>query len=178
MGSLQDQITACRLCAGRFAATATHHAPRPVAWFREGARILIVGQAPGLRVHESGRPFTDRSGQRLRQWMGVDDATFYDRDRIAIAAPRVSSVWVCVAAIACSPRAVRRHPHGAPTAIPGSAGQHPGWRRSAVARRGWSRMQRSRLLDRAATAALRSPRPLFLQGEGLSATGGRAPATG
>ncbi|MBK4217369.1 uracil-DNA glycosylase family protein [Paracoccus caeni] len=84
MGSLQDQITACRLCAGRFAATATHHAPRPVAWFRKGARILIVGQAPGLRVHESGRPFTDRSGQRLRQWMGVDDATFYDRDRIAI----------------------------------------------------------------------------------------------
>ncbi|MBU3030970.1 uracil-DNA glycosylase family protein [Paracoccus marinaquae] len=84
MSELSDQIGACRLCAGRFAATATGHAPRPVVWFRRGARVLIVGQAPGMRVHESGRPFTDRSGDRLRDWMGVDEATFYDRDRIAI----------------------------------------------------------------------------------------------
>ena len=84
MPAVTDQIAACRLCRDRFAATATRHAPRPVVWFRPGARILIAGQAPGMRVHESGRPFTDRSGERLRDWMGVDEATFYDRNRIAI----------------------------------------------------------------------------------------------
>ncbi|GAA3867220.1 hypothetical protein GCM10022404_16650 [Celeribacter arenosi] len=45
---------------------------------------MIAGQAPGARVHESGRPFTDASGARLREWLGLDEATFYDRDRIAI----------------------------------------------------------------------------------------------
>lgn len=82
--ALFDEISACRLCAERFAATATAHAPRPVVWVRPGARLLIVGQAPGARVHASGRPFTDPSGDRLRDWMGVDAETFYDRDRIAI----------------------------------------------------------------------------------------------
>lgn len=81
---LAKDIAACRLCAPRFAATATAHVPRPVVWFRPGARILVVGQAPGLRVHESGRPFTDASGTRLRDWMGVNEASFYDRARIAI----------------------------------------------------------------------------------------------
>ena len=81
---LVARIGACRLCAPRFAATATAHAPRPVIWFRPGARILIAGQAPGARVHASGRPFTDPSGDRLRDWLGMDDATFYDRDRVAI----------------------------------------------------------------------------------------------
>lgn len=81
---LIEDIRACRLCADRFAATATAHQPRPVAWFQPSARILIVGQAPGARVHESGRPFTDPSGDRLRAWMGIDDTTFYDRDRVAI----------------------------------------------------------------------------------------------
>ena len=84
MTDLPAEITACRLCADRFAATATGHAPRPVAWFRPGARILIAGQAPGMRVHEAGRPFADPSGDRLRGWMGLDDVTFYDRERIAI----------------------------------------------------------------------------------------------
>lgn len=84
MTDLARQIRDCRLCADRFAATATAHVPRPVVWFRPDARLLIVGQAPGMRVHESGRPFTDRSGDRLREWMGVDEATFYDRARIAI----------------------------------------------------------------------------------------------
>jgi uracil-DNA glycosylase len=46
--------------------------------------VLIAGQAPGARVHASGRPFSDPSGDRLRGWLGLDDATFYDRDRIAI----------------------------------------------------------------------------------------------
>ncbi|WP_438811078.1 uracil-DNA glycosylase family protein [Rhodobacter flavimaris] len=82
--SLTEDIRACRLCATDFAATATAHMPRPVVWFRPGARILIAGQAPGARVHASGRPFTDPSGDRLRDWMGVDAATFYDLDRIAI----------------------------------------------------------------------------------------------
>lgn len=81
---LADEIRACRLCAPRFAATATGHAPRPVVWFQTGARILIAGQAPGLRVHASGRPFTDPSGDRLRDWTGLDAATFYDLSRVAI----------------------------------------------------------------------------------------------
>lgn len=55
-----------------------------MVWFQKGARILIASQAPGLRVHEANTPFWDRSGDRLRQWMGVDDQTFYDRSRIAI----------------------------------------------------------------------------------------------
>jgi uracil-DNA glycosylase len=81
---LGDAIAACRLCAPRFAATATAHQPRPVVWFASPARILIAGQAPGARVHASGRPFTDASGDRLRDWMGLEAAEFYDRDRIAI----------------------------------------------------------------------------------------------
>lgn len=81
---LVRDIAACRLCAPRFAATATRHAPRPVVWFRPGARTLIVGQAPGMRVHEAGRPFADRSGDRLRDWMGLSEEVFYDRGRIAI----------------------------------------------------------------------------------------------
>ncbi|KEO60494.1 uracil-DNA glycosylase family protein [Thioclava indica] len=82
--TLQEQIRACRICAQRFRATATRHEPRPVVWFERGAKVLVVGQAPGVRVHETGRPFTDRSGDRLRDWMGLDEATFYDRARIAI----------------------------------------------------------------------------------------------
>ncbi|MBZ0129423.1 MAG: uracil-DNA glycosylase family protein [Rhodobacteraceae bacterium] len=82
--SLEREITACRLCADRFAATATGHAPRPVFWLHGDAPILIAGQAPGLRVHESGVPFDDRSGDRLRDWMGIDRATFYDRARIGV----------------------------------------------------------------------------------------------
>ena len=81
---LNDDIRACRLCAARFSATATGHAPRPVVWFRPGARLLVAGQAPGLRVHESGQPFTDRSGERLRDWMGVSEGEFYDLTRVAV----------------------------------------------------------------------------------------------
>ena len=82
--SLITAITACRTCAGRFAATATRHSPRPVVWFQPSARLLIVGQAPGMRVYLSGQPFTDRSGDRLRDWLGLDLAEFYDRRRVAI----------------------------------------------------------------------------------------------
>jgi uracil-DNA glycosylase len=87
MGLIAD-IRACRLCAARFAATATAHDPRPVVWFRPGPdpafRLLIAGQAPGLRAHESGRPFTDRSGDRLRDWTGLSEAEFYDLGRVAV----------------------------------------------------------------------------------------------
>lgn len=81
---LKREIRACRICAERFAATGTAHAPRPVVWFRPSARILIAGQAPGMRVHESGRPFTDASGDRLRSWLGLNAAEFYAKDRVAI----------------------------------------------------------------------------------------------
>lgn len=81
---LADQIRACRLCAARFAATATAHQPRPVVWFQPGAKVLVASQAPGMRVHQTGLPFNDRSGDRLRDWMGVDRDTFYDASRVAI----------------------------------------------------------------------------------------------
>jgi uracil-DNA glycosylase len=55
-----------------------------VVWFRPGARLLIAGQAPGARVHASGRPFTDASGDRLRDWLGLEEAAFYDLSRVAI----------------------------------------------------------------------------------------------
>ena len=82
--ALTSQIKSCTLSDDRYAATAAGHTPRPVAWFGAKARILIAGQAPGARVHDSGKPFTDPSGDRLRDWMGVDEASFYDRTRIAI----------------------------------------------------------------------------------------------
>jgi uracil-DNA glycosylase len=81
---LKQEIRACRLCAGQFARTATAHEPRPVVWFRPSARILIAGQAPGARVHESGRPFTDPSGDRLRGWLGLAEEQFYNKDLVAI----------------------------------------------------------------------------------------------
>ena len=81
---LLSRISACRLCADRFAATETAHQPRPVVRVSPSARILIAGQAPGARVHASGLPFDDPSGDRLRDWMGVDRATFYDTSRIAV----------------------------------------------------------------------------------------------
>ena len=84
LDALKHRLSACRICADRFAATATAHRPNPVVWFDRGARVLIASQAPGLRVHEANTPFWDRSGARLRDWMGVDEATFYDRSRVAI----------------------------------------------------------------------------------------------
>ena len=82
---IAEEIRACRLCADRFAATATAHRPRPVLQVSPTARLLIVGQAPGARVHESGRPFTDPSGDRLRDWLGIGPDIFYDESRVAIA---------------------------------------------------------------------------------------------
>lgn len=82
---LLTEIRACRICRDVPEGLALPHEPRPVVQASDTARLLIAGQAPGTRVHKSGRPFTDPSGKRLRQWMGIDDATFYDSSRIAIA---------------------------------------------------------------------------------------------
>lgn len=84
MDDLIARLKACTICDGRFAATATAHAPNPVVWFRPEARLLIASQAPGLRVHAANTPFWDQSGRRLRDWLGLDEAAFYDRSRVAI----------------------------------------------------------------------------------------------
>jgi len=74
-------IRACRACAGELP-----HEPRPVVRVSRDTRLLICGQAPGRRVHESGLPFDDPSGDRLRGWMGVDRETFYGHPAIGVAA--------------------------------------------------------------------------------------------
>ena len=84
MKDMRDDLAKCSLCADRFAATHTGHQPRPIVWFNPCARVLIAGQAPGMRVHKSGVPFDDPSGDRLRAWLGVDRACFYDRDKFAV----------------------------------------------------------------------------------------------
>lgn len=82
--SLAAAVRRCRLCVEAPAGKPLPHEPRPVIRGSATARLLIAGQAPGTRVHASGIPFDDRSGDRLRAWMGVDSATFYDESRIAI----------------------------------------------------------------------------------------------
>lgn len=78
------QVRACRICIGAPVGKPLPHEPRPALQPGPAARILIAGQAPGVRVHASGRPFTDPSGDRLRDWLAVDEAVFYDPRRIAI----------------------------------------------------------------------------------------------
>ena len=81
LAGVLEEIAACRACAGEWA-----HEPRPVVMVTGRTRLLVCGQAPGRRVHESGRPFTDASGERLRDWMGVDAQAFYGDGRIGVAA--------------------------------------------------------------------------------------------
>lgn len=81
LSALVAEIRACRACARHLP-----HEPRPVVWVQSEARILIAGQAPGRRVHESGVPWDDPSGDRLREWMGLDRAAFYDKRNVAVAA--------------------------------------------------------------------------------------------
>lgn len=78
------EIEACRICTETPLGNALPHEPRPVLRPSATARICICSQAPGLRVHKSGIPFTDPSGDRLRTWMGVTSEEFYDQSRIAI----------------------------------------------------------------------------------------------
>jgi uracil-DNA glycosylase len=82
--ALQRGIAACRLCRDNPLGKPLPHEPRPVAVLSPTARILIASQAPGLKVHESGIPFNDASGDRLRQWLDVDRAQFYDPRNFAI----------------------------------------------------------------------------------------------
>src|SRR6201993_3672776 len=76
---LRAEIRACTLCAAELPL-----GPRPVVRGLPSARLLVTSQAPGTRVHETGLSFNDRSGDRLREWLGIDRALFYDETRIAI----------------------------------------------------------------------------------------------
>jgi uracil-DNA glycosylase len=79
------QVRACRLCreAPRHGAALAHE-PRPIIQGSATARLCIASQAPGTRAHAAGKSFFDPSGVRLRAWLGVDEATFYDERRVAI----------------------------------------------------------------------------------------------
>jgi uracil-DNA glycosylase len=81
---LAAHIRSCRICVESPLKTPLPHEPHPVLRVSRTARICIVGQAPGTRVHASGTPFTDPSGDRLRDWMGVTPDEFYDVSRLAI----------------------------------------------------------------------------------------------
>ena len=76
---LMARIRACRICEAHLPL-----GPRPVLQASVTSRLLIVSQAPGRKVHETGIPFNDVSGDRLREWLGIDKATFYDAGRVAI----------------------------------------------------------------------------------------------
>lgn len=76
---LVREIAGCRLCAAHLP-----HGVRPVASFSPTARLLIIGQAPGSKVHETGIPWDDRSGDRLREWTGLSKDQMYDAARVAL----------------------------------------------------------------------------------------------
>lgn len=79
LDALLTRVRACTLCAAQLPL-----GPRPLLQAQAGARILVAGQAPGRKAHASGIPFDDASGERLRAWMGLERAQFYDATRIAI----------------------------------------------------------------------------------------------
>ncbi|XSG81170.1 MAG: uracil-DNA glycosylase family protein [Methyloligella sp. ZOD6] len=81
---LLSEIRQCRYCVETPARRPLPHEPRPVLRASATARLAVCGQAPGTRVHASGKPFTDPSGNRLRDWMGVTPEEFYDERRVAI----------------------------------------------------------------------------------------------
>jgi uracil-DNA glycosylase len=81
---LLGAIGACRICVDNPVGKPLPHEPRPVVVASRDARILIASQAPGTKVHASGRPFTDASGDRLRAWLGVSPEEFYDPAKFAI----------------------------------------------------------------------------------------------
>lgn len=82
--ALAARVRACRICVDNPAARPLPHQPRPVLRPSSSARILIASQAPGTKVHITGMPFTDASGDRLRSWLGVGSEEFYDTDKFAI----------------------------------------------------------------------------------------------
>jgi len=76
---LLREVRACKICSANLPL-----GPRPVLQLASSARLLIIGQAPGSKVHQSGIPWSDLSGERLRDWMKLDRSVFYDRNRVAI----------------------------------------------------------------------------------------------
>jgi len=79
LSELLDEVRACKVCAPKLPL-----GPRPVFQIGAEAKILIAGQAPGRKVHQTGIPFDDPSGNSLRRWLGIDRATFYDPKQVAI----------------------------------------------------------------------------------------------
>jgi uracil-DNA glycosylase len=79
LSRLLREIEACRVCEASLP-----HGPRPVLRVSRSARLLIISQAPGSKVHQTGIPWNDASGDRLRDWMNLDSATFYDETKVAI----------------------------------------------------------------------------------------------
>jgi len=79
LNQLISQVQSCTLCEASLSL-----GPRPVIQLSNESKILIAGQAPGLKVHQSGIPFNDASGDRLREWLGVDKSDFYDDKKFAI----------------------------------------------------------------------------------------------
>lgn len=85
LAAIAREIAACRACRDAPLGGSLPHEPRPIFRLSRTAKLLIASQAPGVRAHDSGVPFDDPSGERLRAWMGVDRDTFYDAGRVAIA---------------------------------------------------------------------------------------------
>ncbi|AXO16691.1 uracil-DNA glycosylase [Thalassospira profundimaris] len=79
LNKLLSEVRACRICAEHLPL-----GPRPVVRMAKSARILVIGQAPGTRVHETGLPWNDASGDRLRDWLGLSVDDFYDPGKLAI----------------------------------------------------------------------------------------------
>ncbi len=84
LARLTAEVRACRICVEQPVGRPLPHEPRPVVVPSSTARILIASQAPGTKVHLSGVPFTDASGDRLRSWLGVTSDEFYDAEKFAI----------------------------------------------------------------------------------------------
>ena len=79
MSSLFEEIRSCRVCEEFLP-----HKPNPVISGSPGSKIILIGQAPGRKVHESGVPWNDQSGELLRNWLGVTNDIFYDPDAFAL----------------------------------------------------------------------------------------------
>lgn len=79
INQLKSAIKKCQICASSFS-----HSPNPVFGFNQQSRIIIIGQAPGSKVHRSGIPWQDKSGENLRSWMDVSEEQFYDESNFAI----------------------------------------------------------------------------------------------
>ena len=102
LAALLAEIRACTHCAAHLPL-----GPRPVIRAAESARIMIIGQAPGTRVHETGIPWNDASGDRLRGWLQLDRETFYDETRIAI-----MPMGFCYPGVINDPRIGEKKPAG------------------------------------------------------------------